>query len=246
LLLVLVLAACERPRDLSVRVSIPGPDDAEAPVAGVGVVALPYDRDSVLRALEARAPSPRPVGAAATLDTLFQRFREPFAAFAAGSERSMRLRDSVQAARTELESLPPNAPRRSELQARVARQLDSLAAAEQRTVRARTALDQARRVLLPRIDSVRTRLRSWEDSTYQGYDSIVRGLTARSRRDAVTDTTGAEGRAHLRLTGGQWWIYARSWDAGDPNAEWYWNVPVPAQGDTVRLDGRSGKRRPKY
>jgi hypothetical protein len=246
MLLVLALAACERPRDLTVRVAIPGPDGVETPVAGVGVVALPYDRDSVLRALEGRAPTPRPSGAAAALDTLFRRFREPFAAFAAASERSTRLRDSVQAAKTELESLPAEAPRRGELQTRIKRQSDSLAAAEQRTARARSALDQARRVLLPRIDSLRTRLRSWEDSTYQGYDSIVRGLAQRSRREAVTDTTGATGNAHVRLPDGPWWIYARAWDAEDPNAEWYWNVPVPAQGDTVRLDGRSGKRRPKY
>ncbi len=226
------------------RVFIPGPDGAEAPVAGVGVVALPYDRDSVLRALEARARTPRPTAIAATLDTLFQRFREPFSAFAAASERASRLRDSVSAARAELRSAA--APRRSELQARVARQSDSLAAAEQRLARARSALDEARRVLLPRIDSLRTRLRTWEDSTYQGYDSIVQGLAQRSGRQATTDTTGAEGRAHLRIAGGPWWLYARSWDAADPNAEWYWNVPVPSQGDTVKLDGRTGKWRPKY
>jgi hypothetical protein len=246
LLLVLALAACERPRDLTVRVSIPAPDGAEAPVAGVGVVALPYDRDSVLRALEARAPSRRPTAAAAALDTLFQRFREPFAAFAAASERSTRLRDSVQAARSELDSHPPDARRRTELESRIARQSDSLAAAEQRTARTRAALDQARRTLLPRIDSLRARLRSWEDSTYQGYDSIVRGLTQQSRRNAVTDTTNADGLARLRVAGGPWWIYGRSWDASDPNSEWYWNVPAPAQGDTLRLDGKSGKRRPKY
>ena len=43
-------AACGRQRDVSVRVSIPGPDSLETPAAGVGVVALPYDRDSVLAA----------------------------------------------------------------------------------------------------------------------------------------------------------------------------------------------------
>ena len=46
---------------------------------GVGVVALPYDRDSVLASLEARAGSPRPH--TARLDTLFARFRGPFVAY---------------------------------------------------------------------------------------------------------------------------------------------------------------------
>ena len=44
------LTGCERPRDIAVRVSIPGPDSVETPVTGVGLVALPYDRDSVLAA----------------------------------------------------------------------------------------------------------------------------------------------------------------------------------------------------
>ena len=54
------LTACERPRDVAVRVSIPGPDSVETPVTGVGIIALPYDRDSVLGALEQRASSARP------------------------------------------------------------------------------------------------------------------------------------------------------------------------------------------
>ena len=45
------LIACERPRTVAVRVSIPGPDSVETPVTGIGLVALPYDRDSVLAAL---------------------------------------------------------------------------------------------------------------------------------------------------------------------------------------------------
>ena len=66
---------------MAVRVSIPGPDSVETPVTGVGVVALPYDRDSVLRQLEARAPTPRPD--TAPLDSLFAAFRGPFTAYSA-------------------------------------------------------------------------------------------------------------------------------------------------------------------
>ena len=65
-------------REVAVRVSIPDPASTETPAAGVGVVALPYDRDSVLESLEARAGSPRPDTAA--LDSLFARFRGPLTA----------------------------------------------------------------------------------------------------------------------------------------------------------------------
>ncbi len=70
------VTACERPRNVAVRVSIPGPDSVETPVTGVGLVALPYDRDSVLAALEASAATPRPDTSA--LDSLFRAFRVPF------------------------------------------------------------------------------------------------------------------------------------------------------------------------
>jgi hypothetical protein len=87
-------------------------------------------------------------------------------------------------------------------------------------------------------------MRQWEDSTYEGYDSIVRGLTRRAGNEPVTDTTGADGWAKLTLAPGRWWIYARSWDANDPNSEWYWNVPVDS--DTLLLSSRTARRQARY
>jgi hypothetical protein len=48
----------------------------------------------------------------------------------------------------------------------------------------------------------------------------------------------------LRIGPGRWWIYARAWDVQDPNAEWYWNVPV--EGDSVVLTPANARRRPRY
>jgi hypothetical protein len=221
------LAACERPREIAVRVSIPGPDSVETPVTGVGVVALPYDRDSVLKQLEARAGTPRPDPA--PLDSLFAAFRGPFTAYSAVTLRLTKLRDSVAESKAGADSL---------------RLADSLRATEARAEQARVRLDQARREFVERSDSLRRRMRQWEDSTYQGYDSLVQGLARQSGREAVTDTTGSEGWARLTLAPGRWWIYARSWDAGDPNAEWYWNTPVA--GDTLFLSSRNARRQTRY
>ena len=225
--LLLALAACERPRSVAVRVSIPGPDSAETPVTGVGVIALPYDRDSVLKELEARARSPRPD--AAPLDTIFAAFRGPFTAYSGVMLRLGKLRDSLAEAKPGPDSL---------------RLADSLRATEARAELARAQLDRARRVFVERSDSLRRRMRQWEDSTYQGWDSLVQALTRRSRREAVADTTGSEGWAHLTLPPGRWWIHARSWDAGDPNAEWYWNTAVA--GDTILLSSRNARRQARY
>jgi hypothetical protein len=221
------LGACEKPRPLAVRVSIPGPDSVETPITGVGIVALPYDRDSVLRALEQRARTPRPP--TAPLESLFAAFRGPFSAYSAATVHLNRLRDSVAAAQG----------------ATLARLDDSLRAAEARTQRAKAALDRARRDFASRGDSLRLRMRQWEDSTYQGYDSLVQDLARSTGRAPVTDTTHADGWAHLMLAPGRWWVYARSWDVTDPNAEWYWNVPAPT-GDTLLLSSRNARRRPRY
>lgn len=243
LLLILAVAACEqRPKDVAVRVSIPGPDSIAAPVAGIGLVALPYDRDSVLHALEAKARSPRP--STTQLDSLFQQFRGPFAEYASASFAADKLRSSLAALKHHLDSLPRNAPEYRDLYARFGQQSAALTTAEKRETAARIALADARTKFVARSDSLRTRIRMWEDSTYQGYDSIVRGLATARRRSPVADTTGVDGWAHLQLEGGPWWIYARSWDATDPNAEWYWNVPV--NGDTIQLTPAAGARRPKY
>jgi hypothetical protein len=242
LLLGLSVVACGRPRDIAVRVSIPGPDSLETPVTGVGLVALPYDRDSVLKSLEASARTPRPHVAA--LDSLFRQFRAPFTAYSAATFRLGKLRDSVAEVKAALDSLPRNAPDYAVSYARFGRLSDTLKVAQAGTESARTALDRARSGFVARSESLRAEVRRWEDSTYRGYDSIVHNLAMKQNREPVTDTTGSDGWAHLRLEPGRWWIYARSWDATDPNAEWYWNLPLT--GDTLLLSSRTGRRQPRY
>jgi hypothetical protein len=241
-LLVAVVAACDTSSEVAVRVSVPNIDSIETPAVGVGVVALPYDRDSVLARLEARSGSRRPHTAA--LDTLFGRFRGPFTAYTAASYAATQLRDSIDLIRNRLDTAPPDSPEYRELHARYTTLSDSLAVVERRANRARTALDRARGEFLSRSDSLRAAVRQWEDSTYRGYDSIVENLARRTRREAVTDSTDATGWAKLTLLPGRWWIYARAWDTSDPNAEWYWNIPVT--GDTLLLSSRTGRRHPKY
>jgi hypothetical protein len=229
-------------REVAVRVSIPDPGSTETPAAGVGVVALPYDRDSVLESLEARARSPRPDTAA--LDSLFARFRGPFTAYTAISYAEGALRDSLRLLRSRLDTLPRRAPEYAALSVRYTRLSDSLGRVESRAQRARTTLDRARVDFVGRSESLRTAVRHWEDSTYRGYVSIVESLARARRREPVTDTTDATGWAHFTLPSGAWWIHGRAWDTSDPNSQWYWNVPADA--DTILLSSRTGRRRPRY
>src|SRR4029079_8965852 len=99
------VSACDSGRRVSVRVSIVGPDSTETPVPGVVLTAAPFDRDSIFRALEQRAASPRPH--VAELDSLFAAYRGPFLALAAASQHASGPDDArVAAARRTHDSVP--------------------------------------------------------------------------------------------------------------------------------------------
>ena len=136
----------------------------ETPIPGVRVAALPYDRDSVIVALEARASEARPHTKA--LDSLFQAFRAPFVGY------------------TRLAWLDEQLRRRRDAAAS-----DS----------ARAELDAARRTLWPRIDSLRSDVRRWEQTVYAGYDTLVTGLTRDRMREGIQDTTDARGTAMITV-----------------------------------------------
>ena len=236
------IVACEGSHDVAVRVSIPGPDSTETPASAIGLIALPYDRDSVLAALARNARSPRPD--TTELQRLFREFRGPFTAYTATAFAAGQLHDSLERLKARLDSLPRGSDEYRERYAAFGRLNDSMVALQGRSEQRRRALDQARAAFVERSETLRAAIRHWEDSTYQGYDSLTGALTAQRHREPVTDTTDATGWAHFTLDDGPWWIYGRSWDATDPNAEWYWNVPVTS--DTILLSSRAGRQRPRY
>ena len=222
---------------MAVRVTIPNLEGVETPVPNLLVTFLPYDRDSVIQSLDAKAPTPRPHTAA--LDSLFRAFRTPFSAFlglSAADERLRRTRDSLVAAGQSAQEAPAGS--------RLAQVRDSLAAMAPELARARAALDQARERLWPVMDSLRAAVRDWERQAYAGYDTLVARLPGRQLANPVADTTDPGGWADIELTDGTWWVTARTIDPSDPNAIWYWNLRVDR--DTMLLTPRTGRNRPRY
>jgi hypothetical protein len=241
-LALLFLLGCGGPRELAVQVLVPDLNGVETPLPGVEVAALPYDRDSVLRALEGRAPTGRPH--TRELDSLFQAFRVPFLTFARAAwevEQVRRQRDSLAARGA---ASPKATPGAGELGMMLQHVEDSLRRLQPRLEAARSALGAARDTLWPRIERLQADVRRWELSAYAGYDTIVRGFARDRLRLGFADTTDAGGWARLTLNSGRWWIYARSPDPRDPNAQWYWNVPATT--DTLRLNPATGRHLPRY
>lgn len=240
-LVLLSLAACGG-RDVEIKVAIPGPDSVDTPVAQLGLVALSYDRDSVLAALEAR--SPRPEALTRQLDSLFALFRVPFAAYARAAYEVQTLERSLARIKERLDSLPRGGAAYDSLYRQFAAGSDSVERARERRDQTQRTLAVARNRLGAPMDSLRTLMARWEDSTYREYASITKQLSSGLGREPVADSTDAWGKATLRLPAGDWWIYAQSWDAWDPNSKWYWNVPVT--GKRVVLDRSTGRRVPRY
>jgi hypothetical protein len=211
-------------------------------VAQLRLVALPYDRDSVLAIFAQK--SPRPERESQQLDSLFAAFRAPFAAYAGAAYRLQSLQRSLAQLKARLDSMPRQSPAYDSLYRAFAAGSDSIAGAQKRRDDAQRELSLARARLAPRIDSLRQLMSRWEDSTYRGYDSITKVLGSGIGREPMADSTGPDGKVSLHLPRGTWWIYARSWDAWDPYSEWYWNVPVT--GERLVLDKNNGKRQPRY
>jgi len=242
ILLLLLAAACDRTQTVTVVASIPGLQPAEGPTPGFAFVALPYDRDSLVAAFEARAASPKP--ATAALDSLFERYRAPFAAYTTVVAEAGRFGDSLTALRQRLDTMSRTSPAYNESYREWTKLRDTLDVLDKKSARARADLEAARPKFAAESDSLRAMIRHWEDSTFKGYDTAAGALVKASHHEAVADTTGPDGTAVLRLRGGPWWISARSWDPTDPNAQWYWNVKVSS--DTVVLDATTGINRPRY
>ena len=224
------------------QVLLPGLDGSPAPAPGVALIALPYDRDSLIKAFEARAASPRP--STALLDSLFARYRDVYAAYSAAEAGVRTLADSQAVLTKRLEGLDRNSPAYREGYTALAAVTAARTAAERRRDSADAARTRVRTTFGPAADSVRRALKGWEDSTYQDYEQTTTRLARHAGAEPVTDTTGANGHVALLLRPGRWWIYAQSWDVADPNAAWYWNVPV--QGDSLTLSPANGRRRPRY
>jgi hypothetical protein len=214
----------------------------DAPVAHLVFVALPYDRDSVISVLEARNPQPAEI--TRRLDSLFQIFRDPFIAYARQAYRVQSLEARLARMRLRMDSLPRSSPVYDSLYRAYATVSDSVPPAKRRRDDTQRRMGEVRNAIAPAVDTLRQAMARWKDSTYQGYDSITKVLGSGIGREPISDSTGRDGKVTLRLPRGEWWIYARSWDAWDPNSEWYWNVRVT--GDRVVLDRASGKRLPRY
>ncbi len=189
------------------------------PVAGLEIVALPYDASALLDSLEQAAAVPRPVFSELETELRAYRRKDPNSVTALSSEWAEArqavadLADSytrwsvVQRptrGRTPVSGPPttPLAGKRRVLEGRMRRELGS---DRELALRAGAAADSLRR---------------WEAEAYGALRSLV------AEYDEVSITTDSLGRAHVYLEAGTWWLVARHPDPENPFMEFAWHVPV--------------------
>ncbi len=240
-MILLAASACGR-RGTTIQVEVPDLDGRLTPVARLPIVVLPYDRDSLLAALEAAAGSPRPDTAA--LDSLFTVVRGPFNALLRAESHAAAVRDSLAHLRDRLEREARNSAAYRTGYRSFAALADSLARAEQRIAKAQDVLSAAEHQAGPRLGRLRQAVTRWEDSTLRSYDSLTAARARQLGRRPVQAQTGADGAVTLRLPQGMWWVYSRAPQVGNPYAGWYWNRMITA--DSVKLSPATGRLRPCY
>lgn len=233
----LVVAGCGS--NLTVEVTTEGPEGEPQPQANLPLEFLPFDRDSVFDVLDETAEAPRPE-MGEELEAASERVAELQTEWREAEAEWSEARDELRNLRGRLDQIDSRDPdyralydQFNQLEGRE-RQLD------QRRKEAFESFTAAQDQVATRLDSFRVVHETWADEAYADYYDIETELL--DGTEIVADTTNEQGRATVRLPGGDWWVTAR---APVMQGEMYWNVTVP-DADTLRLDGSNGEVRARF
>lgn len=238
----LLLAACDGGSVTVQVMSGPSADEAQ-PVDDVVVEFLPYDRDSIFRAMADRAAEPEP--------TIPQDLREQFdevieaqQAWRDAEAEWSQVRDSLKQLSQQMEGLDRQSRQYMELFDGFSDLENRVNALDQRRGQLFARFDSLQKATVTRADSVQSVIRGWENEAFEGYNAIVDSLLEARGIEVRTDTTDAQGFATVNLPGGDWWAYARH--TPGPFEELYWNLHVvPSEVDTLILERENAEVRPR-
>lgn len=218
-------------------------DGQPAPVSGLEVRALPYDRDAIFDSLRAAYGTPEPeVPAALTavrdsIAAANQQWSEMNARWAEG-------RDSLRTLLDEMNAIPRMNPRYLPMFNRYNALEREVNAAKQASDQAFARFEALNARYATQAEELNQARQQWSDVAYADIDRIIDARLREQRLQEAVDTTDANGIARFRgLRSGEWWIHAR-YDL--PFDELYWNVPIQAEGEMqIELTRENAQVRPK-
>jgi hypothetical protein len=237
---VFALAGCGG-SDLTVQVVADGPE-GPVPQAKLPVTFYPFDRDSIFDDLDAEASSPKPEIPEAMLNT-FATIRGLQEQWRSKESEWSGVRDRMQTLSDEMNAMDPRARGTREYMSKY-EEFESLEGREQALNNEKTELFERFTALqdsvTAQVDSFRIVRDNWEEEAYAGYFDIEQDLLTQLKREVYEDTTSAAGYVTRRLPGGDWWVTTR---IRVPVGEFYWNLKVDSDLDTLRLDSQNGEER---
>jgi chromosome segregation ATPase len=189
------------------------------PIAGLEIVALPYDAKGLLDSLEQAATVAHPDFS--ELETELRAFRrkDPASVTTLSSEWA-EARQAVTELADSLQAMERGTEAYARAYARFRTAYDDLGREEAVLEgRMRRELGSDRELAL-RAGAAADSLRRWEAEAYRTLQSLV------AEYDELGVTTDSLGRAHVSLKAGMWWLVARHPDPENPFMEFAWHVPV--------------------
>lgn len=217
---------------VAVRVTDEGPQGELQPREDIEVEFLPYDRDSIFRALEEQASRPRPE-IPDTLRTLYAEIIDRQEQWRQAERQWQRWRDSLKALSAAMEGMNEASAEYKRMYSAFTNLEPKVEALNQQKNEAFDAFDSLQTRTLNFADSIRALRDTWAQTAYEGYVQITDSIVQARGREIVRDTTNARGWVTVTLPEGQWWVHART---QRPFEEVYWNVPLrPSRTDTLRL-----------
>lgn len=214
------------------------------PIADMEVQLLPFDRDLVFDSLARAFPTPEPaipadlLAAQEAISVAQEQWRAAEAEWSQGRDRLQQINDQMEGlARGEAQYVA------------LFREFEDV---EDRVNRAERQKDQAFQEYTrmfegysQRADSMRLLQEQWGDEAFADVNTIFAMKIREAGREALADTTDADGMAGLELPPGEWWVSARQ---DLPFSELYWNIPITVNRNEpvqVQLNESSAQVRPK-
>lgn len=228
---VLVFCACGR----ETRVDVVAALEPGRPLAGLKLVAWPYDPQRLLDSLAELAPVPRPDFSELEAE-LLAFVRPEFQVNDAATRAWAAVRDSVR----QLSDSLLGADDRASASYRAA--YERFRRLYERLLLRTANRDAGVRDLTSEVRELATRagraadsLRAWEREAYADADSAAAWATAAAGKAAVTGMVDEDGRAEFRLPRGRWWIEGRAPHPDNPFLEYRWGVALVAGGIPFRV-----------
>ncbi len=191
----------------------------DMPIAGLEIVALPYDASGLLDSLEQATAVPRPVFSELETELRAYRRKDPDSVTALSSEWA-EARQAVADLADSLHAMERGTAAYTRAYARFRIAYDALGREEAVLEgRMRRELGSDRELAL-RAGAAADSLRRWEAGAYGALRSLA------VEHDEFRITTDSLGRAHVSLEAGTWWLVARHPDSENPFMEFAWHVPV--------------------